>query len=887
MIFDNLEYGSDPNQTPEMSLRGAASFDAGSSDFDLKGSYGNDPNAPLFILDGFEATVQKIMDLDMERIESLTILKDASAKAIYGSKAANGVIVIETKKTVNAGLRITYTGSLTVQAPDLSSYDLCNSAEKLEIEVLAGLYEYSNSSYLSGVLGTYRDYNQKLAAVVAGIDTDWMSKPLRTGISNKHSVSFEMGDKILNVQADFSYNNVKGVMIGSDRTTYSGNANISYRLKNFLFRNILSVTSNVENDSPYGSFSEYSRMNPYYSPYDTDGNLVQNAALSIGSLPSTDSDLFIANPLYNASLGVIDQSSYIDITNSTYIEYTIAAGLKAVGRVGITEKRTEADEFYPADHLKFYYYTGDDQFRKGSYQKNEGTYKLLSGDFNTQYSKNIGRKHYIFANAGFSMSETAYQEVKYTAEGFPNEKMNNIIFAKQYLLNGTPTGSEETKREFGVTTAFNYSYDNRFLFDASFRTSASSMFGANSRWGQFWSIGLGWNMHNESFLKDIKGIENFKIRGSIGETGSQSSAAYAAMATYTYELDRTYQGMLGAYLKSMANDDLQWQQQNDVNVGFDFNYKRRVMVTFDYYVGKTRNTVIDLSLPVSLGFSTMKENMGSVKNTGFDARIAYTAYQRPKDDSYITFSLNVSRNKNTITGISEAMEAYNAEQEALLVDNSYNQTIMKYVDGGSMSDIYVVQSLGIDPANGKEIYVKADGTTSYSFTTDDLIVGGNTLPDFQGNAGVTFQHKGFGLNLTFTYQYGAQLYNQTLVDKVENADLNYNVDRRVYTGRWTTAGDLVPFKTLGSYYDSTTGTWYDYKTKASSRFLQNRNELELSNLSVDYDFKNWKFVKQVGMERLRVAFYMNDVFTLSSIKIERGTAYPFARSMNFSVTAVF
>ena len=178
MIFDNLEFGSDPNKMPTMALRGKTAFDLGSDDIDLKGSYANDPNAPLFILDGFEASVQKIADLDMNRVESLTILKDASAKAIYGSKAANGVIVIETKKNTESSLRISYSGSVEIQAPDLSSYNLTNAAEKLEIEKDAGLYYDKN---LSTLFNLQKDYNKKLAAVVSGIDTDFIRSVFHRG----------------------------------------------------------------------------------------------------------------------------------------------------------------------------------------------------------------------------------------------------------------------------------------------------------------------------------------------------------------------------------------------------------------------------------------------------------------------------------------------------------------------------------------------------------------------------------------------------------------------------------------------------------------------------------------------------------------------------------
>lgn len=207
LIFDNMEFGSDPNKMPKMQLRGTSSFDlGGNSELDLKGTYGSDPNAPLFILDGFEATVEKIMDLDMNRIESLTILKDASAKAIYGSKAANGVVVIETKKTTDGQLRVTYTGSVDVSLPDLSSYNLTNAAEKLEIEKDAGLYEDDGNS-----LTLSKKYNEILTAVRSGVNTDWMAKPLHTGVGHKHTLSVELGSEALRVIADLSYNRVIGV----------------------------------------------------------------------------------------------------------------------------------------------------------------------------------------------------------------------------------------------------------------------------------------------------------------------------------------------------------------------------------------------------------------------------------------------------------------------------------------------------------------------------------------------------------------------------------------------------------------------------------------------------------------------------------------------------
>ena len=878
MIFDNMEFGSDPNKNPKMTLRGASSIDMGTEDLDIKGTYANDPNAPLFILDGFEATVQKIMDLDMDRIASLTILKDASAKAIYGSRAANGVIVIETKQNESGDLRVTYTGSVTLEVPDLTSYNLTNAAQKLQLEKEFGLYEPTdmNGEDVSGK----ELYMSKYKAVYAGVNTDWLAKPLHMGTGQKHSLSIELGGRDLRVMTTFSYNHIVGVMKGSTRDTYDGSLQVSYRHKKFNFRNILNVTSNVANDSPYGTFSEYAAMNPYYSPYDKNGFLVKNAALSVDGLETTE---FVANPLYNATLNTKIENRYLDVTDNLYVEWSVLQGLKATLRFGITEKRTSADEFYPANHLKFYNYTGDDLFRKGSYQANTGHMKKLSGDLNVRYSTVVKEKHYLFTNVGLNLSDETYEEIVHKAEGFPNDRMNDLMFAKQYVKDTKPSGKESTIRDIGILGIFNYTYDNKYLFDASYRANASSQFGANNRWGSFWSIGVGWNMHKEAFMNS-EIFENFKIRGSLGYTGSQSQDAYASIPTYVYTLDRTYTGLLSSQLQGMKNDDLKWQRKMDYNVGFDMNIKRRFSLTFDAYRSITDNTLIDLTLPPSNGFTTLRENAGEVINRGFDIRTSYTILQNVKERSFLTVNLNISRNKNKLAKLSDAMNVYNESQNASVSGTAPAQL---YYDGVSMNAIWAVRSLGIDPHNGREIYLSSRGLPTYNWSAADQVVLGDEMPKFQGTGGISFEWKGIGGNASFTFQYGAQMYNTTLVQKVENANLSDNVDARLFDGVWRPGeGGVKPYR-APRYRDPSTGTWVTPETKPTSRFVQDRNEFALTNLSLYYDFYRYEFLKRCGMERLRVSAYANNLFTISSIEIERGTSYPFARSFNFSLSVTF
>lgn len=866
-IMDNMEFGSDPNKLPTMQLRGTSTFPV-ESNTDLRSNYQDDPNQPLFILDGFEVSAMRVFDMDMNRIQSLTILKDASAKAIYGSKAANGVVVIETKKPISGEFRVTYKGSVDITVPDLSSYDLTNALEKLEVERTAGLYE---SSYLPGFQGSINDYNKRMKAALEGLNTDWLAKPLHTGVGTKHSVSFEMGDQKVNVIADFSFNDVKGVMRGSDRQVLSGNVNVAYRLNNrFLFRNMMSITSNHSKDSPYGSFDEYAVMNPYYSPYDKAGNIT----------PDNN------NPLYNGTLNTKLISSYLEFANNFYIEYNILNGLKAVGRIGITTQRSDGDQFYPANHTRFADYPDEDLLRKGSYQQNNGKYNNLSGEFTLQYSKTL-KKHFLLANFGFNVSEKKSAETVHYAEGFPSDRMDDITFALQYAKGKTPFGVESIVRDMGFVGVFGYTFDDRFLADLTIRENASSQFGVNNRWGTFWSGGIGWNIHNEHWANGVDWLQQLKLRGSIGTTGSQAFSSYQSIATYKYYTDASYVGMLGAYMMRLANKDLKWQEKMDYNAGFDARIAG-LTLSFDYYESITDNLITDLSLPTSVGYASVKENIGKVRNRGIDISASYRIFSNK--DGFLNITASLTTNKNKIMKLSDAMRAYNEQQDILVstkLNGGRSKPVLRYIEGGSLTSIWAVPSIGINPANGKEIYVKPDGTTTYSWKPEYQQIIGNSLEKIRGNFGFNGEYKGIGLGIVFRYLAGGQYYNQTLVDRVENADLKNNVDRRVLYGRWSETNKNAPFKSLSPYNDADGNYITAPKTEPTSRFVQDRNELTLSSINAYYDIRNRKWLSQAGFNRLKLAFNMNDVCTISSIKMERGTAYPFARTMSVSLTAEF
>lgn len=869
-ILENRTMGSDPNSLPDMRLRGTSSFPGEAGDGSLKGNYQSQPNQPLFILDGFETTVETVFDLDMNRIESITILKDAASKAIYGSKAANGVVVIETIGIGVDGVRITYMGNVDIEMPDLTSYNLCNAKEKLEVEFLEG-------SVYPNTYDGMKKYYERLKTVEEGLDEYWLSKPLHVGIGQKHALSFEMGTKEIKTLFSVSYNNTTGVMKDSYRNTFSGNVQISYRKSNFLFRDVATITRNKTQDSPYGSFSEYTKANPYSPAYDENGE----------PNPTYDRGTYTENsPLYNAKTNVKDQTSYLSFTNNFYIEWTILEGLKANGRVSFTTKRSEADEYYPYDHTsQKNKYSRDAYYKRGAYTLNTGKSNSVSSDIFLNYTRNWG-KHTVFGNIGWTISENKYMEIINKAQGYRTDKMDEYIFGIMYEENGKPSGSSSTNRNVGVLGVFSYTYADRYLLDATLRGSAASVFGTENPWASFWSVGLGWNLHNEAFLKNIPFIEYLKVRGSIGYTGNQNFQSNTASANYKFYLTENYNYYwTGAYLSNMVNPDLRWELKKDYNIGFDLRTKH-ISLSFDWYLANTENLVSQISIPASTGFTSVSENLGLVQNKGFDVALGIKVVNHK--NGFLNLNANIATNDNKLKKLSDAMRTFNETQRALASGKDQTTPVRMYYDGMHMNTIWAVPSMGIDPTDGYEVYLNKEGLPTKQWKASDMIAAGVADPKYTGNFGINGEYKGIGISAVFTFSGGGELYNQTLVDKVENVNITYNVDRRVFTGRWKERGQLSQFRRIKNLSDSyVMGNMQEPdKTRPTTRFVQKDNELNFSSLSIYYDLPQ-KWLKSYGVERLKIQANMNDIYKWSSIQIERGTTYPFARTLSFSLMVTF
>ena len=857
-IIENMDMGSDPNHMPEIQMRGQQSMP------DLKGTYNGNPNQPLFILDGFETDITTVYDLDMNRVETIVLLKDAAAKAIYGARAANGVVVIETRKPEAGKFRITYKGDLNLTIPDLTGYNLTNAMEKYEVE---RVHQTAQDPW-------YREQylNHILSEIARGVDTDWLAQPLRTGVGQRHSIYLEGGDEKIRYGVDLLYNNITGVMKGSDRDTFTGGFTLSYRYKKLLFKNQFNVTLNKANESPYGSFSEYTSLNPYWTPVDNEGNITKIAGVTGGGGVNQYN---IGNPMWNAQIGTKNFNKYTALANNFYAEWQALENLKLIARLGLTKNQNNHEEFYPAAHTRFINYTEEQFFKRGSYTKGDGESSSVRFDLTANYNLALG-KNQLYLNAGWNVAQDKAEYVAFDVVGFPNDKLSYITAGREYLENASPSGYKTESHEMGFLAALNYSYDDRYLADLSYRASASSMFGKDNRWGSFWSAGIGWNLHKEHFMEDVTWLKQFKLRASTGYTGAQNFSPYQALATFGYYQSQAYDNWVGSYLLALPNDNLKWQKTQDYNIGFDLNLFGRLSMRYDYYIQNTKDQVLALTIPPSMGFTSYMENLGSTQNKGMEFKLNGHVIMDVKRDNYLSIFFSIATNQNKLKKLSNALKSYNDEADKSIVDGKTNKPQLHFVEGQSMNSIWAVRSLGIDPATGREIFLDKNGNKTTKWEAADQVVCGDAMPKCTGTFGINMDIKGIFLNASFYYQLGGQIYNQTLVDRVENADISMNVDKRIYDAVWKKPGDRVSF----SYNPYV-------MTRPSSRFIQDLNELRLASLNIGYDFKHCAFLKKIKIEQLKASFYMNDVFRASTVKTERGLTYPFARTYSFSIQTTF
>ncbi|MEH3112434.1 SusC/RagA family TonB-linked outer membrane protein [Pedobacter terrae] len=873
-LIDNNLAGSNPNRIPSINVRGASALPSGDGQVLRRDDILGTANMPVFMLDGYEVSVQKVFDLDVNRIASVTSLKDAAATAIYGSRAANGVIVITTKTPIEGKLRVEYNYELNLTAADLSDYQVLDAAEKLDYEVLAGIYNSSKQQVPQDQLDEI--YYHKKANVVGGVNSYWLSQPLRNTVGHKHALNLDGGSQAFRYNVNLRYQNRPGAMKGSERDQYSGGMSFQYNVKKLQFRNELSVTQVGATESPYGDFSNYVKMNPYYPLKDANG-----MAMRISDVYEKQdrSKEYVFNPLFDANLSSFNKSKYTEIIDNLSADLEVAKDLRLRAQMSLTTRANSDDIFTSPQANKYYLYTTDKIDEKGEYTNREMKETYWDSNIRLTWLKQIGG-NYFNALVGVNARTELRDQKEFTAIGFANDRFTSIGFAKGYAEDGKPQSRLEKARLFGSFFSVNYSYKNRYLMDGTVRIDGSSKFGVNNKLAPFWSFGLGWNVHQEEFFKGNPVISQLRIKASTGLTGSVEFDPYLSKTIYRYNTGNWYSSGIGAGVNSYGNENLGWQKTKMTDIGVDIGlFKDRVMITPRIYKKFTKDILADITLPPSTGFLSYKENLGDMENKGAELGINVEAV-RSKDWS-VNLNANMVTNKNKVVRISNALKKYNDRADELQSlkpgDGGYRGIpLLRFSEGQPFNAIYGVRSLGIDPENGRELYLKKDGTLTYDYDKRDYVVIGDPNPKVSGYFGGTVNYKRFSLYVQFQTFFGGDKYNLTLVERVENADPRYNVDKRVFEEKWKQPGDLSFYKNIAD----------NGETDVSSRFIQPDNLINLQSVNLSYDM-NKKIASKLAMSSLMFQVTANDVVRWSSVKEERGINYPFTRSLTFSIRAAF
>ncbi len=881
IIKDNAISGSDPNAMLNIEIRGQSTMDVTAK----RQQTTSNANQPLFILDGFEATQQEINDLDINRIESLTILKDAGSTAIYGSKGANGVVIVETVKPKSGQIMLTYNGDFYLDFADLSVYNMMNAAEKLEFERLAGLYGNVGLDETIGNPGTAGDqhalYYERLKAVKGGVNTYWLKEPLRTGFTHGHSLNISGGEKFILFDVGLNYKNQEGVMKDSGRETYGANFRITYRgINNVNISNNASVTGTNANDGAWttgNSFRQFVNANPYYKKRNDDGSIpmILNSYKKGPYDPLIDGkDGEIAyNPLYNAGLSSYKHARYFYFTNNTSIDWHIISQLRMNGSLSLKRVLTDDDQFVDPSNTMFANVTYD---KKGQYSSTNGNDWSVEGRMSAVYAQQIARNHNLTFNLIGSLEEQNSRLKGFAAEGFPEGTSGELASAGRYV-NGSPTSSVNKYRAVTGIFAFNYNYDFRYLLDFNFNEEGSTAFGQNNKFQEFWSVGLGWNVDREKFVKDWKWLSNLKLTGSMGTNGNQQKR-YVTSSIYSYYSGNTAFGQ-GAYISQFGNPDLNWEKKKKLDFKVDAGlFDKRLTLGFNVYKEITSPQVISLTQKPSTGMSEYPINHGKMTNSGYEFSVLYYPVYNLEDNFLLGFRVNGFHYKSKFHKMGDLL---NIENELLAEDKLSSQALLQYQDGYSPNSIWAVRSAGIDPASGKEIYIKKDGSQTFQYDTNDRVCVGDMTPKIRGTFGLSLIYHKLETNLTFQYSIGADKVNSDLYNKVENitnVSILYNQDKRALYNRWKSPGDKARFTDIKIKSNS---------NPLSSRYVQRENYLEAQTGKIMWDFSHDEWVKKFRLNVFKAGISMNSLFRLSNIKTERSTDYPFARSIAFNLTARF
>lgn len=762
-----------PGADIQVRIRGANS---------IKGS-----NEPLWIINGFPGNINMINTSDIESIE---VLKDASATAIYGSRGANGVVIVTTKHAKEGKMAVSYNGSIGVQT--LSK----------QLEMLSG-NDYMNylndKAAIQGKKAVFEDWEIESNEY----DTNWQDEVFHPAVTTSHSVNVSGGTQKVQSSLGLSYYDQDGIVRNSGYQRLSFSSDVNYNISK-----VFSASGSI-----IYSHSDQNRMS---SQGGSRGTSVIDAALTTSPLATPHYDDGTWNDFQTQPAAGMNPISYLnEVKNNSYNNRVMAtAGLTIRPLEGLSVQLSA--NVYNGQARSDYYKSTKYPNSKGaaSISLSEST-DITSNNIVT-YEKNLGR-HSFSVMGGVTYEESTSKTVGTgTAYGFLSDATQTFDMDAADTK-GLPTSSYSNWKLLSFLGRLNYNYDNRYLLTVNFRSDGSSRYSAGNKWGCFPSAAFAWRASQEHFLRNVSWLSDLKIRAGYGVTGSTAISPYSTQNTLesvNVVFDKTTEA--AQKLKDTYLGGLKWESTSQINTGFDASFfKERLSITADYYLKKTTNLLNDVEMPRSSGYTTALRNIGSIRNSGvelqLDARILDKAFKWD-------FGVNFSLNRSKILKLADGNDIFGGTVSNTIVSDQLN--IMR--EGEQMYLFYGYIEEGYD-ANGQIVYkdIDEDG----SVTPIDKTIIGNPNPDFLLNFNTAFSFKGFKLSAFFQGSFGNDLYNLTAASLGYDYTYNTNVLKDVYYDHWTSDNPDAKYPNLIS----------NLNLKMSDRFVEDGTYLRLKNLELSYD----------------------------------------------------
>ena len=796
----------------------------------------NSGTQPLYIIDGvpinsdnegMSETNNKFLDpmasLNAADIENVTVLKDAAATAIYGSRAANGVIVITTKKGSQGKFNINLDIKQGFVSMGNNNMEFANAEQTMKL--------FANG-YQARYGGSWQEAYDYLADEFFEWDRkssyDWVDKATRKGYYQDYNINAQGRTGSTGYYFSLGYMDTEGLVIGSDMQRYSGRLNVDSKFNIFTFGASASYSYAVQNgfsQSTGGSMSSpmvaaISSMLPLYPFYNEDGSYANVTAY---------------NPLalYDKDKGEINEVTSQTINLSPYLQIDFGKGIYAKTTFGANIIDLREYNYWSA------IYNPQGMNYNGLGQQYNSRSTVLTWNNILGWNYTFDKKHHINLMLGQEMQRKSYFYEYYSGSDFP--------FADSGMRDLTTTGSwndsEYYKREARLASYFadaHYSYEDKYYISGSFRRDGSSVFGANNRWGNFWSVGAKWRITGEDFLKDNPILTNATLRASYGTVGNQDIDWYAARGFY--EAGANYGGVPGMTPESIANPNLTWEVSKKFDIGFDLSFINRIHLTFDYYNETTDDALFEVPLSMTTGLSETFQNIGSIRNRGIEVAVNASVIQNRE----LTWSVyaNLTWNKNEVIKLSTPDPI-----------EPNNFSIIE--EGHPYRQFYMKEYAGVDRETGKPMwYLNKEGdetTTAYNDAAKRYV--GSAEPKVLGGFGTSLNWKNIDFSATFNYRLGAKVYDSGA--SFTGFGMSFRTPlKEVALNSWTEDNKDAKYPQY-IYGDP------NNSTSTSSRFLYSGNYLRIGNLTLGYTIPS-KWTKKAFIQKLRAYVSVDNLYTFTA-----------------------